>query len=230
MFSLTFRTTGGPATIVTWTRDGDDISSVDDSHLYTPSQLVVPNGGKYRSGDYTNMLTVNGSLSGVYGVSVTNDRTTTPVTSNIAVLGIVVNVHGNTRDCLITFALYTDYPQAVITNGSAIQSDIDGDITIAWTVSDSSLVSRFFDGYEIQYRICTSNQKNGCGGSQEATSNTTSTNYNLTNVTPWVTYEFTITLVNKSNYYYFSGVSGLSLAGIQVTTRGKILLSILTRT
>ena len=81
--------------MVTWTRDGDDISSVDDSHLYTPSQLVVPNrgvpnGGKYRSGDYTNILTVNGSLPGMYGVSVTNDRTTTPVTSNIAVLGIVV--------------------------------------------------------------------------------------------------------------------------------------------
>ena len=124
----------------------------------------------------------------------------------------------------------TDYPQDVITNGYAMQSDIDGDITISWTVSNSSLVSRFFDGYEIQYRICTSNQQNGCGGLQEATSNTTSTNYNLTNVTPWVTYELSITLVNKANYYYFSGVSGLSLAGIQVTTRGKILLSILTHT
>ena len=78
--------------MVTWTRDGGDISSVDDSHLYTPSQLVVPNGGKYRSGDYTNILIVNGRLSGVYAVSVTNDRTTTPVTSNIAVLGIVVKL------------------------------------------------------------------------------------------------------------------------------------------
>ena len=38
------------------------------------------------------MLTVNGSLSGVYAISVTNDRTTTPVTSNIAVLGIVVKL------------------------------------------------------------------------------------------------------------------------------------------
>ena len=67
--------------MVTWTRDGGDISSVDDSHLYTPSQLVVPNGGKYRSGDYTNILTVSGSLPGMYGVSVTNVRTTTPVTA-----------------------------------------------------------------------------------------------------------------------------------------------------
>ena len=76
--------------MVTWTRDGDDISSLEDNLRYTPSQLVVPNGGKYRSGDYSNILRVNGSLPGVYGVSVTNDRTTTPVTSNIAVLGIVV--------------------------------------------------------------------------------------------------------------------------------------------
>ena len=89
MFSLTFNTTGGPATIVTWTRDGDNISSLEDSHLYTPSQLVVPNGRVYRSGDYSNILTVNGRLPGVYGVSVTNDRTTTPVTptNNFTIIG-----------------------------------------------------------------------------------------------------------------------------------------------
>ena len=89
MFRLTFRTTGGPATYVTWTRDGVNISSLRDNR-YTPSQLVVPNGRIYTAGDYSNILTVSGRLSGVYGVSVTNDRTTTPVTSNIAVLGTVV--------------------------------------------------------------------------------------------------------------------------------------------
>ena len=93
VFNLTFRTTGGPATYVTWTRDGVNISSLRDNH-YTPSQLVVPNDdGLYTDGDYSNILTVNGRLSGVYGVNVTNDRTTTPVTSNIAVLlGIVVKL------------------------------------------------------------------------------------------------------------------------------------------
>ena len=72
--------------MVTWTRDGDDISSLEGSHLYTPSQLVVPN---YKCGDYSNILTVNGRLTGVYGVSVTNDRTTTPVTPtrNIIIIG-----------------------------------------------------------------------------------------------------------------------------------------------
>ena len=221
--------------MVTWTRDSDDNSSLKDSHLYTPSQLVVPNGGVYTAGDYSNMLTVSGRLSGVYGVSVTNDRTATPVTSNIAVLlGTVTVVRILTCiDMCATFLNFcpnTDYPQDVITNGSAIQSDIDGNITISWTVSNSSIVSRIFVGYEIQYRRCPLGQRNGCVDLQLAISDTTSTHYNLTNVVLWAAYEFTITLVNKSNYYYFSGVSGLSLAGIQVTTRGKILLSILTRT
>ena len=87
-FNLTFKTTGGPATYVTWTRDGADISSLE-TNRYMPSQNVLQNNGLYTAGDYTNILTVSGRLSGVYGVSVTNDRTTTPVTSNIAVLGIV---------------------------------------------------------------------------------------------------------------------------------------------
>ena len=75
--------------MVTWTRDGDDISSLEDSHLYTPSQLVVPNGRVYTAGDYSNILTVNGSFSGVYGVSVTNDQTTTSVTptNNFTIIG-----------------------------------------------------------------------------------------------------------------------------------------------
>ena len=87
VFSLTFRTTGGPATYVTWTRNGVNISSLEDNR-YMPSQNVLQNGGLYTAGDYSNILTVSGRLSGVYGVSVTNDRTTTPVTSNITVLGI----------------------------------------------------------------------------------------------------------------------------------------------
>ena len=88
VFSLTFNTTGGPATYVTWTRDGVKISSLEDSQ-YTPSQLVVPNGGIYTAGDYSNILTVSGRLPGVYGVSVTNDRTTQPVTPtrNITIIG-----------------------------------------------------------------------------------------------------------------------------------------------
>ena len=84
--------------MVTWTRDSDDISSLEDSHLYTPSQLVVPNGGIYTAGDYSNILTVNGRLSGVYGVSVTNVRTTIAATASpITVRGNIHPVYSGIR-------------------------------------------------------------------------------------------------------------------------------------
>ena len=90
VFSLTFRTTGGPATHVTWTRDGVSISSLADNR-YTPSQIVLPNDGRYTAGHYSNILTVSGRFSGVYGVSVTNDRTTVPVTPATSVAIIIGN-------------------------------------------------------------------------------------------------------------------------------------------
>ena len=130
--------------------------------------------------------------------------------------------------CLNT-AFITDYPQAVITSSSAMQSATDEGITISWTVSNSSLVSRIFEGYEIQYRRCPLGQQNGCIDLQPVTiSNTTITQYTLTNVVLWSTYEFSIAVVNKSNHHYFPGVIGLSVTGIQVSIRGEILLNTLT--
>ena len=89
MFSLTLRTTGGPATYVTWTRDGVNISSLSNSYFETLQtvQSHGPNNNNYTMGDYTNVLRVSGRLPGEYGVSVTNDRTQAPVTSNVSVLG-----------------------------------------------------------------------------------------------------------------------------------------------
>ena len=87
VFNLTFRTTGGPATYVTWTRDGLSISTLRDIR-YKTSQTVLDNGGVYTAGHYSNILTVTGRLPGVYGVSVTNDRTREPVTSNALLQGI----------------------------------------------------------------------------------------------------------------------------------------------
>ena len=77
--TLTFNTTGGPATYVTWTIGGINVSTLEDSR-YKPSQILVPNDQLYAAGDYSNILTVNGRLPGEYGVSVTNDRTSQPVT------------------------------------------------------------------------------------------------------------------------------------------------------
>ena len=92
VFTLTFRTTGGPATYVTWTIDGNNVSTLEGSR-YEPSQIVVPNDQLmqlYTAGDYSNILTVSGRLPGEYGVSVTNDRTSQPVTptTNITIIGI----------------------------------------------------------------------------------------------------------------------------------------------
>ena len=89
VFNLTFRTTGGPATYVTWTRDGINISST--CHCYTPSQTVLDLWSSYTAGDYSNILTVSGRLPGVYGVSVTNGRTRQAVTSNASVTGMYKN-------------------------------------------------------------------------------------------------------------------------------------------
>ena len=87
--TLTFNTTGGPATYVNWTIDGNNVSTLEGSH-YEPSQIVVPNDQLYTAGDYSNLLTVSGRLPGVYGVSVTNDRTSQPVTptADITIIGI----------------------------------------------------------------------------------------------------------------------------------------------
>ena len=88
-----------------------------------------------------------------------------------------------------------------------MQSNTDGVITIVWTVSNSTLVSRHFDRYKIQYRRCAT----GCDDSQSMMiTDTTTSHYSLTNVIPLSTYEFNITLVKKSDHHFLPGVSGLS--------------------
>ena len=93
VFNLTFNTTGGPATYVTWTIDGNNVSNLEDSR-YEPSQIVVPNEQLYTAGDYSNVLTVSGRLPGEYGVSVTNDRTSQPVTPTTDITIIGINLKG----------------------------------------------------------------------------------------------------------------------------------------
>ena len=82
IFNLTFRTTGGPATLVTWTRNGVNISLSGDNHYTTSQTVLVNHKGLHTDGDYSNTLTVIGRLPGVYAVSVTNDRMRVPVKSN----------------------------------------------------------------------------------------------------------------------------------------------------
>ena len=79
-FTLTCVSTGGPATTVTWTREGNNVP-YDATHELTQTvtdQLNIV---------YSNVLTVTGSESGNYTCSVTNDRTAPPATASLTVAG-----------------------------------------------------------------------------------------------------------------------------------------------
>ena len=63
VFILTCVSTGGPATTVTWTRDGAAVTGVT-------SQTVID----MMTATYNNTLTVTGRLPGMYNCRVENDR------------------------------------------------------------------------------------------------------------------------------------------------------------
>ncbi len=66
MFTLTCNSGGGPATTVTWKRDGTVVSE-DSNHVMT-SGLVDQSGP-----DYTSTLKVTGREDGLYTCTVIND-------------------------------------------------------------------------------------------------------------------------------------------------------------
>ena len=76
MFTLTCVSTGGPATTVTWTRDGAAVTG-------NTSQTVVDQ----EASTYHSTLTVTGREPGNYQVNVTNDRTAEPATASLTVSG-----------------------------------------------------------------------------------------------------------------------------------------------
>ena len=78
VFTLTCVSTGGPATTVTWTRDGAIVSN-DANHVFTKTvtdQLTA---------NYSNTLTVTGREPGNYTCSVANNRTAPPATASLTV-------------------------------------------------------------------------------------------------------------------------------------------------
>ena len=62
-FTLTCISTGGPATIVTWTRDSDTVTEGTETVLDDPL-----------TAQYTHNLTVTGRLGGLYTCTVANDK------------------------------------------------------------------------------------------------------------------------------------------------------------
>ena len=76
VFTLTCVSTGGPATIVTWTRDGAAATGVTSQTVV--DQLAIT---------YHNTLTVTGREPGNYTCSVANVRTAPPATASLTVAG-----------------------------------------------------------------------------------------------------------------------------------------------
>ena len=80
VFTLTCVSTGGPATTVTWTRDGDAVS-YDANHVFTKTVI------DHLTPTYSNVLTVTGREPGSYQCNVTNARTVQPATASLTVAG-----------------------------------------------------------------------------------------------------------------------------------------------
>ena len=76
-FTLTCISTGGPATTVTWTRDLRNVVGT--------RSIEVVNGV---TAEYTNTLTVTGSLGGLYTCTVTNEVTPAGASDTFTVEGI----------------------------------------------------------------------------------------------------------------------------------------------
>ena len=80
VFTLTCTSTGGPATTVSWRRDGTTLS--DDSTYSITSQVTDA-----ETATYTHTLTVTGRLVGEYQCSVSNIRTPSGSTRSLTVVG-----------------------------------------------------------------------------------------------------------------------------------------------
>ena len=74
-FTLSYTTTGGPATTVTWTRDTETVT--DGTSTVLEDSVTA---------EYTHTLNVTGRHGGVYQCTVSNDKPSS-TSSNITVLG-----------------------------------------------------------------------------------------------------------------------------------------------
>ena len=81
VFTLTCTSTGGPATTVSWRRDGTMLS--DDSTYSITSQVLTDT----ETATYTHTLTVTGRLVGEYQCSVSNIRTPSGSRRSLTVVG-----------------------------------------------------------------------------------------------------------------------------------------------
>ena len=88
-FTLEARTSGGPPTTSTWTRDGVEITSVISLEVDTDPQAEVTddNIDAYLNARYISTLVVTGNFPGVYQYSASNRAMASPSTARFNIEG-----------------------------------------------------------------------------------------------------------------------------------------------
>ena len=88
-FTLDARTSGGPPTTSTWTRDGVEITSGISLEVDTipQSTATADNVAAYLNTRYISTLIVTGVFPGVYQYSASNRAMASPSTTNITIEG-----------------------------------------------------------------------------------------------------------------------------------------------
>ena len=88
-FTLEARTSGGPPTTSTWTRDGVEITSGISLEVDTVPRNpeTVDNVDAYMNSRYISTLVVTGVSPGVYQYSASNRAMATPITNSFIIEG-----------------------------------------------------------------------------------------------------------------------------------------------
>ena len=93
VFTLTCTSTGGPATTVSWRRDGEILTKFT-SYSVT-SRILLDT----ETATYTHTLTVTGRLAGEYECSVSNIRTPSGSSRSLAIAGKECNISQRKHTC-----------------------------------------------------------------------------------------------------------------------------------
>ena len=90
-FTLEARTSGGPPTTSTWTRDGVEITSGITLEVDTVPQSpeTADNRDAYLNARYISILVVTGVFPGVYHYSASNRAMASPRTDSFAIEGAI---------------------------------------------------------------------------------------------------------------------------------------------
>ena len=194
-FTLTSTTTGGPPTTAEWTLPGGAIVSAENGS----SQTLI--SGATSTVEHT--LTITETLPGEYMFTTSNDRTTTPLSKTIMIMGM-------SQIMLNNIIIVTAFTAATPPTGLTAVQDSLTSILVSWTPPASGGASR--TGYRISYQID--------GGSEQSVDvGATATNHTLTGLQSGATYS--ISIVARSNQ-----LPSTVVGPVTVTIEGALLLHV----